>query len=50
MIDSGMDIMIIKTCACGLDPKKHCGMKAKDLIDHFRNIVSGGKERKNIIF
>ena len=40
MIDSGMKVMIIKTAAAGLEPKKHLGKTIDELRDHFIAIVS----------
>lgn len=40
MIDSGMNCIVIKTAAAGLDPEKHCGKTLVELKPHFEKIVN----------
>ena len=39
MIDHQMKIMIIKTAAAGLDPRKHCGKTADEIFPYLLEIV-----------
>jgi diphthine-ammonia ligase len=39
MIDSGMDCIVIKTAAAGLEPEKHLGKTLVELKPHFEKIV-----------
>lgn len=40
MIDKGMVVILIKTAAAGLDPRKHLGKTIAELKDYFLKIVS----------
>ena len=39
MIDTGMDAVLIKIAAYGLNPHKHLGKSIKELYDYFLKIV-----------
>lgn len=39
MIDKGMEVILIKTAAAGLEPEKHLGKTITELKSHFEAIV-----------